>query len=319
MRSALVLLVILGCVRFGYAQETPAKDYDQLKKDFEKAVAERDNLSIQVRKLLEFKNQAANADQAITALRKENEKLTEQARLLETQARMSQKQSADEVARIKEATAETEIKYKELLQQRDELNKSLEKLEIEYKIVPETKRQISRLEAENKQLKQNNRDLQDNFKKLEKEKIDFYAQLEIYRRQVRDLKKQYEEAMVKNRQLEKKAQELPVKLAELARENKVLIKETALMHYNLGVFYTKNKEYARAIAEFEKAIELNPDDPYAYYNLGYIYAEYAVNRPRAVENFRKFLSLIKSDDKDADWVKKYILTWQTWDAKKPIQ
>jgi tetratricopeptide (TPR) repeat protein len=91
------------------------------------------------------------------------------------------------------------------------------------------------------------------------------------------------------------------------------------MHYNLGVFYTKNKEYPRAIAEFEKSIELNPEDPYAHFNLGYIYAEYLVDRPKAIVNFRKYLSLLKTDDKDADWVKKYILTWQTWEGKKPIE
>ncbi|MBU2221078.1 MAG: tetratricopeptide repeat protein, partial [Candidatus Omnitrophica bacterium] len=112
--------------------------------------------------------------------------------------------------------------------------------------------------------------------------------------------------------------QIPAKFAELARENKVLIKETALMHYNLGVFYTQSKEFSRATAEFEKAIELNPDDPYSHYNLGYIYAEYLGNRPKAIENFRKFLKLAKAEDKDVDWVKKYILTWQTWEGKKPV-
>jgi len=93
--------------------------------------------------------------------------MKQQVKLLETQARLSQKQAVEEIAKIKDTTAETEIKYKELLAQRDELNNSLEKLEIEYKIVPETKRQINRLENENKQLQQDNRELQQNFKKLE--------------------------------------------------------------------------------------------------------------------------------------------------------
>jgi tetratricopeptide (TPR) repeat protein len=124
--------------------------------------------------------------------------------------------------------------------------------------------------------------------------------------------------MAKNRSLEKKLEQIPSRFAEIARENKVLVKETALMHYNLGVFYTKNKEYSRAIAEFEKDVELNPDDAAAHYNIGFIYAEYLTNRPLAITHFRKFLSLVKSEDKDVDWVKKYILTWQTWEGKKPI-
>jgi len=156
-------------------------------------------------------------------------------------------------------------------------------------------------------------------KRLESERLDREAQVEVYRKQIIDFKKKYEQAMVKNRLLEKKAEQLPVKFAEMARENKVLLKETALMHYNLGVFYTKNKEFARSIAEFEKAIELNPDDPYAHYNLGYIYAEYLVNRQKAIANFRKYLDLLKTDDKDSDWVKKYIITWQNWEGKKPME
>jgi len=44
-----------------------------------------------------------------------------------------------------------------------------------------------------------------------------------------------------------------------------------------------------------------------------------VDRPKAIENFRKFLGLVKTDDKDVDWVKKYILTWQTWEGKKPLK
>jgi len=91
------------------------------------------------------------------------------------------------------------------------------------------------------------------------------------------------------------------------------------MHYNLGVFYTNQKDYSRAIAEFEKALELTPDDPYVRFNLGYIYAEYLVNRPKALEHFRQYLRYAKPDDKDADWVKKYILTWQAFDGKQPME
>ena len=226
---------------------------------------------------------------------------------------------AEQKAAIEEKTKELETKADQLVQENGNLKNSLEKAEIEYKIVPETKREIARLQSEKKDLSRKNSQLESRVKVLESERLDKEAQVAVYRKQIIDFKKRYEQAMAKNRVFEKKAEQLPVKFAEMARENKILIKETALMHYNLGVFYTKNKEYSRAIAEFEKSIELNPDDPYAHFNLGYIYAEYLVDRPKAILNFRKFLSLLKTDDKDADWVKKYILTWQTWEGKKPME
>ncbi|MFH1640381.1 MAG: tetratricopeptide repeat protein, partial [Candidatus Omnitrophota bacterium] len=90
------------------------------------------------------------------------------------------------------------------------------------------------------------------------------------------------------------------------------------MHYNLGVFYTKNKQYSRAVAELEKAVELNPQDAHAHFNLGYIYAEYVENRSRAVEHFRKYINCADSNDKDMDWAKKYIVTWSSYEAKEPM-
>ncbi|MCK9594984.1 MAG: tetratricopeptide repeat protein, partial [Candidatus Omnitrophica bacterium] len=202
--------------------------------------------------------------------------------------------------------------------EKETLKNSLERWEIEYKMLPETRRVISKLEREKKDLQKSKALMELKFKRMEDERLNQYAQSEIYRRQIVDYKKRYEEALAKNRTFEKKLEQLPARFAEISRQNKVLVKETALMHYNLGVFYTKNKEYQRAMAEFEKTIELNPDDPYAHYNLGYIYAEYMVNRPKAIEQFRKFLQLCKTEDNDVDWVKKYILTWETWAGKKPM-
>ncbi|MDD5477088.1 MAG: tetratricopeptide repeat protein [Candidatus Omnitrophica bacterium] len=137
--------------------------------------------------------------------------------------------------------------------------------------------------------------------------------------QVKEQKKAIAQAINKNRRLEEEVNNLPKKFSEIARQNKRLIRETAEMHYNLGVFYTKNKEYERALAEFEKVVEITPEDAYAHFNLGYIYAEYLINRKKAVEHFRHYLQLAKSDDKDVDWVKKYLLTWETYEGKKPVE
>ena len=58
-----------------------------------------------------------------------------------------------------------------------------------------------------------------------------------------------------NKKLAEEIRNIPKKFSEIARQNRKLIKETSEMHYNLGVFYTKNKEYDRAVAEFEKVVK----------------------------------------------------------------
>ncbi len=41
--------------------------------------------------------------------------------------------------------------------------------------------------------------------------------------------------------------------------------------YNLGKLYTSKKEYAKAIQAYDKAIDLNPRSPDAFFNLGFLY------------------------------------------------
>ena len=148
----------------------------------------------------------------------------------------------------------------------------------------------------------------------------FVLQTETYQSRLDKLKDEYAETLQEKKMLAGKLARLPGKFAELARQNKKLIKETISMHYNLGVFYIKNKEYKRAIAEFKETLKLKPDHAYASYNLGYIYAEYQVDRPQAVRYFKDYLEFSagkkEEDKKNRDWVRKYVLTWETWYGKE---
>ena len=90
------------------------------------------------------------------------------------------------------------------------------------------------------------------------------------------------------------------------------------MHYNAGVFYARNKEFGRAIKEFQKVLDIKPQDPQANYNLGYIYAEHLVDRPKAISYFKNYLTYAP-DAHDADWVKRYIMTWQTWYGRQVMK
>ncbi|UCC96194.1 MAG: tetratricopeptide repeat protein, partial [Candidatus Omnitrophota bacterium] len=199
------------------------------------------------------------------------------------------------------------------------LKKHIEKKEVEYTIVDEIKRDLKGAEKKAERLNRQNRSFQEQIEKLESQKIALKAESEVYHKQIRQLKRQYQEAVSTNKKLERKLSDVPKKFAEIARENRLLIKETALMHYNLGVFYTEERQYGRAVAEFEKAIELNPDDAYAYFNLGYLYAEHLIDRAKAIKNFRQYLRRAGKNEKEVDWVKRYILTWQAWEEEKPIR
>ena len=283
------------------------EDYEKLKKDYEMLSADRDNVLIQSKKFVQYKAKAKEAEDALNKADKETKRLD-----MELQARITQNQL------LQEQLEKAEEAENQVLQEKENLKNYIEKMEIEYRIVNETKGKISGLTKENTNLLHQFKALEDKNSKLDKARLDALAEAEVYRRQLRDANKKFDEALAKNRGLERQIIDVPKRLAELARENKVLIKQTALMHYNLGVFYVQNKEYSSAIAELEKAIELNPDDAYAHFNLGYIYSEYLVDRHKAIEQFRQFLRLSKSDDKDVDWVKRYIITWQTWEGKKPI-
>ncbi|MDD5347102.1 MAG: hypothetical protein PHT59_00655, partial [Candidatus Omnitrophica bacterium] len=296
----IVFLAASGLIAHAaYAQGTPS-ECDKLKKEYNAVTVDRDNLLIQLKAQGEMRSRAVQAEEEANKLKAEKIKLQDELQKYRDGASALELKAGD----LETATGQ-------LVKENESLKKSIEKMTFEYKMVPETKKEIARVKGENNSLQRNVQQLETKTKVLTQQKINDDAQMEVYRMQIKDLKKRYEQAIAKNRVLEKKSQALPQRFAEIARENKTLIKETALMHYNLGVFYTKNKEYTRAVAEFEKSGELNPDDPAVFYNLGYIHAEYLVDRPRSIEYFRKYLSLVKTGDKDMDWVKKYIVTWQT--------
>lgn len=307
MRFLLFVLILILAPPYSEAQNHK-EEYEKLKKDYEEVLRDRDNLLVQSKNLLHYGAKVQELEDSLKEVTAEKTHLQS-----ELESRITQNQL------LQQKVEELQKAYDETLREKDNLKNYIEKTEIEYRIVNETKKKTTELTKQNSDLLRRFKSLEDNIDNLEKARLDALAEAELYRRQMRETNKKYDEAQAKNRTLEKKIEEVPKKFAELARENKVLIKQTALTHYNLGVFYVERKEYSRAIAELEKAIELNPDDAYTHFNLGYIYAEYLVDRPKAIEHFRQFLRLAKGDDKDVDWVKKYIITWQTWEGKKQIK
>ncbi|MBU2063941.1 MAG: tetratricopeptide repeat protein [Candidatus Omnitrophica bacterium] len=318
-----LLTVVIWAFGFNfYAQAQSAseyqklkEEYDQLKKEYEHITHDRDNLRAQAQYLLKYKEEIISAQ-------KEKEKIdAERAQWdmeRETLKGMLKKAEADKELLKAQMEDMGIVKFK-MEEEKEEIKKTLSKAKARYIIIDDLKSRINDLQAENRRLIEDNRRWEKQANKADDRLEEAKLKSNILRGQIRQLKVKYNDALRQNGILVKKLEDQPREYAEISRENKVLIKRTALMHYNLGVFYTKNKEYARAAAEFEKTIELNPEDTYAYFNLGYIYAEYYVDRPKAIDYFKKYLDLAKKDDKDVDWVKKYIVTWQTWEGKDALK
>lgn len=108
-----------------------------------------------------------------------------------------------------------------------------------------------------------------------------------------------------NVRIEKQEKEIVRLKNELSGIKARMKKQAAFLHYNLGVSYTKDKNYELAIDEYEKALSLNPDDADTHYNLAILYDDYRNNPKRAIEHYKKYLEL-KPDAADIDEVKDWI-------------
>ncbi len=288
--------------------------YDKLQKDYQALSVDRDNVLTQAKKLLSDKNKVRGLETELAKIKEENVSFRIKTGKLMRQNLNVNNKLMGFISAEREAVYERNQLAQELAKEKDS-------------------GVLRRMEKEKSGLKKENIELANNIKQSRaesgrlKEAVSKFKtgwqksneEIILLREKLNKFNKKYADAVKKNKVLEQKIIETPRKFVEIARQNKTLIRQTSNMHYNLGVFYMKGKEYSRAVAEFEKAVELTPDDEYSRFNLGYIYAEYLINRAKAIEHFRQFLRLAKSDDKDVDWVRKYILTWEAYDGKNPME
>ncbi len=71
--------------------------------------------------------------------------------------------------------------------------------------------------------------------------------------------------------------------------------EDARLFFNIGFTFEKLKDFKKAEYSYRKAIELNPNEPDYYYNLGYLLMQNKKNLKEAVECFKKVLEKEPND------------------------
>jgi tetratricopeptide (TPR) repeat protein len=117
-----------------------------------------------------------------------------------------------------------------------------------------------------------------------------------------------------NVQVKKQEEHIAHLEADLSNARQRMQKQEALLHYNLGVSYMKEKYYDMAIDEYQKALELNPNDPDIHYNLAILYDDCSRNPKRAIQHYQKYLEL-RPDAADIDEVKGWIADLMIEEAK----
>ena len=297
------------------------KDHADLQDQYKHLEEDRDNVLAQTRLLLSEKSGLTEMQDKYIRLKRISQKLASHSESLQKKfRRVTDRATADtaETGSLRQEVVTLGSKYRELESENEQLSLALaEKIDND----PEFRRladEINVLKRENKDLvqaqRQRERDqdkalqamksLQERNTKQEKEIAD---QKEKYKKLLTEKADIIEEA----RQLKGKYEATPQKMREMADQNDTLIRETSEMHYNLGVFFTENRKINRAVKEFERALDFNPNNAKVHYNLGYLYSQELKQHDEAMAHFKKFLE-IEPGSKESEEIRNYMLVREAY-------
>jgi tetratricopeptide (TPR) repeat protein len=299
------------------------EEYAELKKKFDELEADRNNVLSQTKTLLQEKAQWQDAESQLENLKKTNKVFMQQKeKLLEENRRLKEEvstilQNFDGLKQsFQDLMTKQEEAEKENAQLRDLLTKQVQATP-EYQLID---REAKRLREENELLGQTITSMEAKLKlALDRIKKDQERELSMLR-QVRGQKEILDEIRAQNEALTKANQELnglitqaPGRIKDMAAQNQALLKETAEMHYNMGVFFTDNKQFPQAEREYVRALEFDPNNQKVHYNLGYLYAEELEKHDKAMFHMEKYLQ-IAPNSKESESIRSYIATRQAWNG-----
>lgn len=294
--------------------DTLDEEYTKLMAANRELTMDRDNLLIQLKRIREGQERAAGEQQVL---------------------QQAVKNTLQENRRLKGALAPVQLEQAQLksahgavVAERDKLQAELDRVQKRQKGPDETARLKEAL-AQERQARAKEQGARENTKAALQQAQQMLKTAGSSREDAEEraakslarfaaLQERYTNILSENATLNFQLKKFPKDVTGLAQQHQRLIKETADMHYNLGVLFTENKQYGQAAGEFRKVIEVRPDDADAHYNLGVIYAEHLPDQAKAVEHFRRYLQLNPRAG-DANWVKKYIVSWQAWEAKERLE
>ena len=75
----------------------------------------------------------------------------------------------------------------------------------------------------------------------------------------------------------------------------ILQTDSAMAYFNRGLVYANKEDFDRAISDWDKAIQLDPNFSAVYYNRGIAYANRGETQ-NAIADFKKILELCSADE-----------------------
>lgn len=135
--------------------------------------------------------------------------------------------------------------------------------------------------------------LKDSVKGLEDEKKNLTEKLSATESGAKEERKMLEERIGDlSRQIDehKKIEEQLSKSIEV-KERVPIVMQSAKLHYNLGNFYFRQKQYRTAIEEYKEALQYTPEDADIHYNLAVVSDDYLADAATAMDHYRKYMEL----------------------------
>ena len=290
-------------------------DRDNVLKQTKGFMTEKEQLLNEIRELKEYDSKW---QVQVDSLKKENAILQAQIEEAKGGFRNREDELAKERQALEQRIAELEDRSNSLArtmeeytpERIDQLNEDRNRLEQETrgfaKRILEYENRITELKQQMKPLELDREELH----KLRKESKELYKRV----RYIDKLESRQEQLLKENAEYRERLEVLKAKfrdsvpgIAKASRISQKMMRENADMHYNLGTIFLHNKQYREAIQEYERVLELRPNDPETHYNLGVLYDDYLKDREKALHHYQKYMA-INPRAPDAKKIESYILS-----------
>ena len=258
--------------------------------------------------------------------------------------------SEEEILKINESLKRAIQQNRRLQEEKGKLNEELQTLRGEQRVqggrvqameaqVEDYQKRIERTAQMKKEFEQTVSDLQNKIKVREEALLDRVDELQ------KELTSKAEEKAVSEKEISGvgngvspassadgkvlEAQETGLDVIELLDEMEEMRRQMrvdeAKVHYNMGNIFFHQGRHDDAVAEYQKTLEIVPDDANAHFNLAYISGEFLHEYKTAVEHYQQYLFLDPGAE-DAPLVKEKIIEAQLFvrtsmniDSDKEVQ